>query len=345
MVKIEQLTPTQKDRLIEFREKWVAIGVCTDPADRPRAEAAIRQSYKLAGLKPPRKIVWCGSPFSQGLTLAIILDRKLQESVEMSVGAFIGASVRESVEASVRESVWASVRESVWASVKVSMGVAMGTSVKASVWEFVGESAEASLFGQHDAWWLAFYDYFGTVCGLRTQTKKLAGLWELSKSAGWALPYAKICWVSERHHILKRNERGQLHAIAGPAVEYPDGWKIYALNGIRVPATLVETLAEELNPLLFITEPNAEIRREILRKVGIDRFCTKLGTRIIDKKGDYELHLVDLRGTTGLWPYLKMRNPSIDAWHMEAVDKQCMTVEEALNWRNGGGFKHIAPLS
>jgi hypothetical protein len=54
---------------------------------------------------------------------------------------------------------------------------------------------------------------------------------------------------------------------------------------------------------------------------------------------------VDLKGTTGLWPYLKMRNPSIGVYHMEAVKKSCRTVHEALVFRNGGEFEHIAPLT
>ena len=326
---IERLTKEQESRFAEFRDKWIAIGLSTEPADRQRAERAILLSYKMADIPPPRKIVWCGSPLSQGLTRAIVLD----ENMPASVGASVWDSVRASVGASVGDSVRDSVRASVWDSVR--------DSVRASV----RDSVRDSVYGQHDAAWLSFYDYFNQACNLTVQTEKLSGLIELAKNAGWTLPHLHICWVSERHSIVARNERGQLHSLTGPAVMYPDGWKIYALNGIRVSAELVETPAEELDPLLFAKEQNAEIRREILRKVGIDRLCAKLGTKVIDKVGDYELHLVDLQGRTGLWPYLRMRNPSIDAWHMEAVAKECMTVQEALNWRNGGEFKHFAPLS
>ena len=107
---ISKLTPEQTARMAEFRDKWISIGLSTEPAQREQAEAAIRQIYRSAGLNEPRKIVWCGSPLSQGLTRAVILDKRLLEA------ASVGASVRDSVGASVWASVWASVGASVWAS-------------------------------------------------------------------------------------------------------------------------------------------------------------------------------------------------------------------------------------
>jgi hypothetical protein len=45
MSRIETLTPEQIARFDEFRDRWTQIGLCTEPADRPRAEAAIRDMY------------------------------------------------------------------------------------------------------------------------------------------------------------------------------------------------------------------------------------------------------------------------------------------------------------
>jgi hypothetical protein len=38
----DRLTPEQEARLPGIRDKWMAIGLSTDWADRPRAEAAVR---------------------------------------------------------------------------------------------------------------------------------------------------------------------------------------------------------------------------------------------------------------------------------------------------------------
>jgi len=33
--------------------------------------------------------------------------------------------------------------------------------------------------------------------------------------------------------------------------------------------------------------------------------------------------------------FLKMLNPSVGVWHLEGVERECSTVEQAINWRAG----------
>src|SRR3990167_6064314 len=152
MSKIEELTQEQKELLSVYRDKWLAIGLSTDPANRAEAERGVWLAYELARLEKP-KVVWCLSPLSAGLTrYALLKIDKLEP-----------ASVRDSVRDSVGDSV--------------------GASVRASVGDSVGDSA----YGQHDASWLGFYDYFSNVLRLEKQTEKLKGLWIISQNAGWFL--------------------------------------------------------------------------------------------------------------------------------------------------------------
>jgi hypothetical protein len=72
-MKIEKLPEKQIARFLEFVEKWTRLGLSTEPAAREKAEKAIIAAYLAAGLNPPKRIVWCGSPLSQGLTRAVIL--------------------------------------------------------------------------------------------------------------------------------------------------------------------------------------------------------------------------------------------------------------------------------
>ena len=307
MSKIESLTEAQIALFPEYVRNWTDIGLSTLPADRGAAESAIADIYATAGLPPPKKIVWCGSPFSQGLTRAIILDKKLLSDIGKTVGASVWASVWDSVRASVGDSVWASVRasvrDSVWASVRASVGASVG----ASVWDSVGASVWDSVYGQHDASWLAFYKYFHDECGLIAQTEKLKGLWMLSKSAGWAIPYANICWVSERHNILERDERGRLHSLSGPACAYPDGWGIYAVHGVRVPADIIEDRAS-LTVARIDAEENAEVRRVMIDLYGSKKYLTDSGAAVVQEcKADH--YIVGLRSARLLRKEVKDDEP------------------------------------
>jgi hypothetical protein len=169
----------------------------------------------------------------------------------------------------------ASVRAGVWDSV--------GASVRASVWDSVWATvADNSSYGQHDADWLGFFDYFHEVCGLREQTSKLAGLWLIAQSANWFLPHENICWISERHHILSRDERGRLHNLSGPALAYPDGFSIYAAHGVRVPERVIMS-PETLTVSGISHEPNVEVRRVMIERFGAERYLRESGARVAHK--------------------------------------------------------------
>lgn len=58
---VEKLTKAQEDALAKYPVKWLKIGLCTDPADRPAAEQALADAYRAAGLEPP-PMVWARSP-------------------------------------------------------------------------------------------------------------------------------------------------------------------------------------------------------------------------------------------------------------------------------------------
>ena len=221
--------------------------------------------------------------------------------------------------------------DSVWASVRASVG----DSVRDSVWD--------SVYGQHEAAWLSWVDYFRDVCGLDSETQKLFGIFEVAKSAGWWLPHENICWISERCNILNRNKEGRLHFDGGPALAYPDGWSIWALNGVRVSQDLAETPKEKLDIELFKKENNADIRAEFIRKYGIERM-TALGEIIesaSEDSGEWErrseYQLINMGAIFGVERaiFLKMKNQSTGIYHLEGVAPECKSIKDALNYRYG----------
>jgi len=215
--------------------------------------------------------------------------------------------------------------------------------VRDSVRDSVGASVWDSVYGQHEAAWLSWVDYFRDVCGLDSETQKLFGIFEVAKSAGWWLPHENICWISERCNILNRNKEGRLHFDGGPALAYPDGWSIWALNGVRVSQDLAETPKEKLDIELFKKENNADIRAEFIRKYGIERM-TALGEIIesaSEDSGEWErrseYQLINMGAIFGVERaiFLKMKNQSTGIYHLEGVAPECKSIKDALNYRYG----------
>jgi len=167
---------------------------------------------------------------------------------------------------------------------------------------------------------------------------------QLVKNCGWILPYRGYAIVCDRpielHWTAERDiRRRRIHRDGGPAVRFVDGWAIWGLNGVRVPQWLAETPDSQLDAAKIKEVDNAEVRREFVRKIGIERICRALNARIVDRRehvpgGPYELLELTL-GNEKL-RYLKMFNPSLaDTYHVERVPTGCTTVEQARNFRNG----------
>jgi hypothetical protein len=105
---------------------------------------------------------------------------------------------------------------------------------------------------------------------------------------------------------------------------------------VTVPAALVDTEANDLDVREWVVgQSNAEIRREAVRKIGIERVCQQLGAVVIDRGLDHagapcELLSLDL-GDGRRRPYLKMRNPSVPGvYHIEGRPLGTKTIAEAL---------------
>jgi hypothetical protein len=61
---LTHLTPEQEEGLAVVRDEWIAIGLLTEPADKPEAEAGVAEAYIAADLKPPTQVIWTASPLA-----------------------------------------------------------------------------------------------------------------------------------------------------------------------------------------------------------------------------------------------------------------------------------------
>ena len=73
--KVAALTAEQLEQFRVVRDEFLAAAVCTNPADRPAAEAAIRRLYELSRSRAPR-FIWCESPAAAHVALRVLaVDR------------------------------------------------------------------------------------------------------------------------------------------------------------------------------------------------------------------------------------------------------------------------------
>lgn len=328
----------------EIVRRLAEVDLTDGGVDAPRAEAALGEFFARLGL-PRRPVVWAGGP---GDAWGLIGSLPGYVGTEV-IGAVADAAKRPGKKSSHTKSYDAAcaaaskaIRHGVWSSVEAGVFRTLaGEGPDGVNWERRSHVAgfwELGRAAYKDAYWSAaeFARMYGTeyyneasrefaAIKLPLLDAYEAGLWVYwIKSEGvLALPRPSI-----------RLREGRPHGDGVPAASWESGERLYILNGVPVPEEIAVKPARDLDPRLVLTERNAEVRREVVRKIGVERVVTELGAVCVDREGDYELLLLDL-GDRRRRPFLKMRNPSVGVYHVEGVHPDCRTVRQALAWRNG----------
>ena len=302
---IESLTEEQKALFPEYREKWINIGLSIKQSSDEEMKNAMNLVYTCAELKKPKKIIILNSP------------------IECLIAAHI---YRQDIKFTNLQKEIDKIRNNLKKN-KLN-------------WNEIKSESNNFIYGQHEAGWLSFYDYF-KIFKIK-ELEKLEGLFEMAKHCNWAFCYEDICFVSRKPVLIKRNIRGQLHCENGPALEYKDGFSLWKLNGVDIDKKWILMPREEMNPLEILKDKNVEVRKELINKIGMDDFSKKIPTREIDKWNIniggkdlfYSLIMINLGSEIGEHPYLKMNNPSVkNEWHIEPVAKEIRTAKEAFEWK------------
>jgi len=114
--------------------------------------------------------------------------------------------------------------------------------LKGSVtFEAISEQVKACSFGNMDAMFLAFLDY-GNMAGFKLND--IDGLVLAAKNCGWWWAFNDICIITERPKHISLNNRMLLNQAGAKAIEYPDGWGVYAINGQIVTREVAESAVD-----------------------------------------------------------------------------------------------------
>uniref|UniRef100_A0A6M3KV25 DUF6745 domain-containing protein n=1 Tax=viral metagenome TaxID=1070528 RepID=A0A6M3KV25_9ZZZZ len=321
--KISKLTKAQEGLLEVYREKWTKIGLSTEQATFEQALEYARKLYTQLLEKPKPLVFLLKSPLQAWTAVSIAASDKLEEVLGYDL-----KQMRENNDKAQKD--LQSILESESFDPKKY-------NEEQIVWPYSD--------GTNWSGWAAFYDYMETV--LKIELPPIWHIWkdQVQFSLLWCLD--DICVISQ-HPIEINMVNGLLHADGKPSIKYSDGFSCWSLNGVAVPQWLSETSIDQIDVHRITELTNAEVRREFVRKVGLEIIYSQLNGRIIDEKTvfldtpeekNWPCHykLVELNfGNNTLRRVLEMPNASLhEMWHVEYVTETCNTIEEAMNFRLG----------
>jgi hypothetical protein len=364
---ITKLTPKQEEELVKYKEAGIKTALSTERINQKKAKEFTENFYKNILKKDKPKVVFVKSPLTAYYTTLSLYalnnkkDSAFDSAVRSAVLSAVGSAFDSAVRSAVDSAFDSAVYRAVYSAVLSAVGSAFDSAVR-SAFDSAFDSAVGSAFdsavgsanliipyaeGQVDSYIFSYYDYYFDILKVTVpeEIKINYEIWKESQQFGWIYPIDNYCIISDRPTSICLNKLGQTHNEYGVAINYSDELKIYALNGVVVPKYLVETNWNKLDCQMLIKEKNAEIRREFVRKAGIEKVCKDLGAKVIEKGFDHKgqpCELLTLNLNDGRErPYIKLLNPSIGTFHIEGVPPDCKTLEQAFNFRNGTKEKPI----
>ena len=297
---------------------------------------------------------------------------QVDSQVGSQVGSQVQSQVWSQVESQVGSQVWSQVRSQVWSQVHSQVVLQVDSQVRSQVQSQVESQVESQVASQVASqvrsqvasqvrsqaedfvwpyfdcqfWasWFSYYEFVKSELGVIFPNNTEYEAFKACQGYGMVFPLDELCIVCQPPSQIHKNANG-LHNENGPALSYNGENEIYALNGVIMTKDYVMTSAHEISSETILKEPNAEVRRELIRKVGIEKMLTSLPHKLLEKRGNYELYSLNLSDEVKDAKYLKMTNPSIGVFHLEGVAPEIFTIDAALNWRNQNMFTDAEVLT
>lgn len=310
MQKIETITPEQEALKPVYVRKWIEIGTSTENIPLDRTESIVKSFRELISLKDA-PLVMVDNPIEAWVTCCLHEQGVAVEDLDKTM-----------------RSVFAGNRD----------------------YEIPTASLPFNDIGLCGTF--SFYDYMINVLGVELEESLLAKykVWEETSNL-WAIyPLENLTVVCRKPLEVHLNENNVLHRDGGAALRFAGegDFSIYSLNGVMVPEWLAVTDSHKIDIKKYNDIKNADVKAEFVRKVGIERFLD-MGKKMDSYenynqedhswwwKSEYELwDMQALFPSLNTAPFLKMRNPTTQIWHMEGVSPSCTTVAAALKERFGG---------
>jgi len=333
---ITKFTPEQKALFSVIQDKWISYTLNTTPIDHQKAEEAVRKLYIHMGFSSP-KFIYVPDPTK--IDEILVEKRKISSRIRNRISYKISDQVFDQIWNRIRnrisDKIYNQISDQIWNQIL--------DQIRNRIWDQIPSQIRYQIWNQIRLMAdLAFIDFFKQA--FHMDFPLLDRLEEIYKHLPFFLFLDNVAILIE-NPVRVSTENNVLHADGRKAIEYPSGWGFCYLHGVRVPDWLSLTKDTDIDPSRIHEIINAEIRREFVRKVGLERILYKLKGELLDRKivvlatpdnptwnCTYELYELQFRDSKRR--VLKMDNPSLpDTCHVEYVPNRTGNVHEAMNFR------------
>jgi hypothetical protein len=143
--------------------------------------------------------------------------------------------------------------------------------------------------------WVAYLSFFRHVSKLPLDYSKWQHYEAAAVHGSYRFMHKKFWIVCDFPTVVGRDAQNRPHSDTGPHLAWRDGWKLYAVHGVRVPADIIED-PTSITVARIDAEQNAEVRRVMLERFGAARFMRESGAKAIHQDRFGVLYRRELAG-------------------------------------------------
>ena len=298
MSKITSLSTTQQEKLNTHCQKLHDF-ILHSGKDLTREEV---ESY----------IEWIYSKIGKPKPIILIFDSYLAQKVAINI--LNNNKFRES---QVESQVWSQVESQVRSQVR-SQGL-----------EFIEQS-----FGYgYESWWLTFTEYWKNE-GI-VKSDDFNSYLGLNRCGIWSIVYfEKSVFICKLPIKILKDERGRLHSVKSPSVQWRDGLDNYFIHGVGFEKDLWQKIVDrKLEPRELMKMPNTDQRFVALNHYGFERALTELAPKLIDqsKRGN---KLYSIKFDAYTMKFLKYTDTVNGENRISFVKPEFDDADEAMAWKH-----------
>ena len=231
----EELTPQQEALFLNYLEKWRKVAFLTEPINREKAEAAIKTAYTLID-EPQPQIFFFDSPYAA----VVALDKLCDE---------IGCSELD----------YNDMIDRLWEKLRYYLIAPPDDKCDRQIWLQTDDTHEIIIEDLQECdeqpneyliipdefepgniqpdticRYMAWLDFCVSELNYNCNSQIWQTFQEIVNNCGWIASYQQLCVVCDRPSILSFDEQHKLHGEDRPAIQFVDGYSVYASHGERL---------------------------------------------------------------------------------------------------------------
>ncbi len=355
----KQLNIIPKQLISVYQKKWKNIALAKNLLDRNCCDRTINLIYHSIGLPTPQ-ILFFDSPYAALKTLAIQPNERMGRRIRSQIETQAIALLQSSLEQQLNEELISQIKsqwefeniEQLENLAWVELQERLKTEIDEKQWQILNNQLwtvnnskinnstepkiECILNGFYGNMWTSLA-CLADYCINTLNCQCDINLWEILKNlvttCGWIFPFEKVCFVCDRPRKIILNHEEQLHNLQDTAIEYADGYGVYAYHGIILPEKYGRVHPAQWQSQWLSSEKNSQLQQILIQTIGYNRLYQELETIELDSYQGHTLVKIALDSLSEPIHLLKMHFGDNEINCLSVPSNIC-SAKEALGWLN-----------